>query len=202
MAQKNPPKINMDESQLQSMFQALTTYQQEQVKTQIASYHASIGFKGYSSEVLANAVSQFRKTLITKLFEQRHRGATTGTPGVLTAVKAPPPPAGRPPVPMGKPHPPSKGHPLSMRATVGRPSGANGLVDRSNGLLGRLLGSGQYPVGLQDWVGCCSRVPLCLQTLPSNAQHHALPMQLQQTLWRPASFTSDMYSTRQPLLVC
>lgn len=103
----------------------LTAYQQQQVRAQCDSYKASLVTKNISPERTDQACFVFYRTMVEKLFEISRKS-------VVSKPSQPPPPP-----PMSQ-----RPHPLAMPQ----------LVDRSSGLLARLLAGQAPPVGLQDWV--------------------------------------------------
>ena len=147
---------------IQSMLTSLVPFQQEQVRAQVAAYQSTLVSQRIPNEKIEKAVFEYWKTMVSYLYSHSQgRGnlvaqAAPQRPSVVSQVsgnlrvfekqqfgvkKTPPPP----------PHKPT--HPLSVKSSDfgSRPSQAQ-LVDKSEGLLGRLTLNKVLPVGLQDWV--------------------------------------------------
>jgi hypothetical protein len=122
-----------ERQRIQSMERVLPVQQQELIKVQLNNYRNSLVIKGIPKANIDSACHVFWKTLVTKLF-----GASAAS--VLSKQTAPPPPPAtkRPPT----------AHPLRASAA----GSVFQLVDKSNGLLARLMPGSSLPVGLQDWV--------------------------------------------------
>ena len=97
------------------MLASLTTFQQEQVRTQVASYQASLNVQPLKEEQRSVAVFQFWKTMVTYLYNNTGgRGVLVGQTVVKKAGPPPPPPTAPRKVAASPPPPPSKPHPLAM----------------------------------------------------------------------------------------
>ena len=132
-----PSRMEEQESaRIEAMQKRLPTNQQQQVNEQVMKYRQSLVTRGVPKASVDQACFVFWKTIVTKLF--------------AVSSGAPPPPPSRP-------------HPLAV--PVKRVQGpVMQLVDKSNGLLGRLLPGSSLPVGLQDWV---NRVYLVIEKSPN-----------------------------------
>jgi hypothetical protein len=116
---------DQERARIEAMQKRLPQNQQQQVNIQLINYRQSLVTKGIPKPSIDAACMVFWKTLVTKLY---------GAP-------PPPPPTAK--------RTAGSGHPLALPAK--RPPAIN-LVDKSNGLLGKLLPGSTLPVGLQDWV--------------------------------------------------
>jgi hypothetical protein len=143
------PGIDSDERRrIESMLKALPVIQQNQVQVQMAKYRQGLLSRGISAQSLEQACYIFWRTIITSLFASAAPKASPA--GLAKAVVVPPPPPSSarkgpaPPPPPGKP---------SVSARPVHQGLLYQLVDKSNGLVVRLLGgASSLPVGLQDWV--------------------------------------------------
>ena len=146
-----------EEARIQSMFLTLTPFQQEQIRTKCVAYEASLTGKPITVDIKARVMAQFRHTLIKAVYEKQGGRGALVSQNTLVRAGSPPPPPGRPPVRYYKavpPPPPTKPHPLAVsgKSPYSQTFSGSYLVDKSNGLLTRLFGSGALPTGLQDWV--------------------------------------------------
>jgi hypothetical protein len=117
-----------DQARIQNLERTLPVHQQTQIKTQVAAYRTTLTNSGIPKANVDKACFVFWKTIVEKLY----------------GVSAPPPP------------PPPKrtmgAHPLAVPANRAPATNVFQLVDKSNGLLGRLMPGASLPVGMQDWV--------------------------------------------------
>lgn len=118
-----------EKGRIQAMEKQLPVQQQNQIQAQLASYRTTLINSGVPKSNIEQACFIFWKTVVTKLY----------------GASAPPPP------------PPPKramggAHPLAIPSARTPASNVFQLVDKSNGLLAKLVPSASLPVGLQDWV--------------------------------------------------
>ena len=116
---------------MQALLQQLTPYQQQQVRQQCDAYRLTLVGKNVAADRMEQATFVFFRTMVEKL----HEISRKGIPATKAGQPPPPPPSAQRP----------SAHPLAMQR-------GPQLVDKSEGLLGRLLSGQQPPVGLQDWV--------------------------------------------------
>jgi hypothetical protein len=117
---------NSERTRIEEMQKRLPLNQQQLVNVQVTNYRQSLITKGIPKPNIDAACMVFWKTIVTKLYG---------------ASPPPPPPTAK--------RTPGAGHPLAL--PVKRPPVIN-FVDKSNGLLSKLLPGSSLPVGLQDWV--------------------------------------------------
>ncbi len=130
--------MNSEErSRIETMEKALPPIQQQQVKVQLTKYRADCVAKGISPQGIEQASFIFWRTIVTRLY-------ATAVPKTCQVAPPPPPPIARKP----PPPPPTSTKPPARSAAL-----FYSLVDKSNGLVARLLGpTTGMPVGMQDWV--------------------------------------------------
>jgi len=152
----------MERLRIQSMLSSLPPFQQQQIANKVNDYRASLAANRYPPSLLADAVFEFQKTMVTYLYDH-----SAGRQSLSSTVPPPPPqrPAhafqSRTAVTIPQPPPPKSPHPLATTqpgyikaaTRVSAPQQApSGLVDKSGGLLASLMRGAAIPVGLQDWV--------------------------------------------------
>ena len=178
---------NMEEQfRLRSVLSSLTPFQQEQIKTQVASYQATLTSQRLQSDKIQVAVYEFWKTMVTYLYN-----SAAGRPALTKTTQPPPGPPRGDPVPTSSlfnfsnqrrgvaggvshppPPPPLKPHPLSISGFAKQPPPPAQMRDMTFGDLNEILNGITKPTGLQDWA---NRVYM-------NSERHSARTYLLQTL--------------------